>query len=235
MITLLAIIVFILGLVFGSFGSVLLTRLKKVSRKTLNSVFFGRSICPQCKKTLKPIHLFPLFSFLFQKGKCAFCGKKIPRRYFVLELGAGIIFLATYLILHFFVGDFSWGYLAFWLVLNWLFWLLLVFDVEKFELHVPIWAVSVALVLIPQFFGQLGNYKWAFLWSILFGLFFYALYFAAKRYVRKRYKTNHEGIGEWDAMLAFVIGATMPIVFSVTKHYNIRSLPSRNVDDIFDL
>jgi len=207
-----AIIIFILGLVFGSFGSVLLARLEKFSWPVMRSVLTGRSECVHCKKTLKPLHLVPLWSFLTLKRQSACCGKSIPRKYFILELWSGIIFLGTYLVLHFFVGDFSRWYLAFWLALNRFFWLLIVFDMEKLELHVPVWIFSVALVLLPQFFGGMGDYRWAFAGSLLFGGFFYGLYFFAKWYVRKRYKTAHEWIGEGDAMLAFVIGASLPLI-----------------------
>ncbi len=53
-------------------------------------------MCPHCKKKIKAKHLIPLLSFLFLRGKCAYCGKKISRHYFVLELITGLAFLTAF-------------------------------------------------------------------------------------------------------------------------------------------
>lgn len=44
------------------------------------------SHCPQCKHALRPWHNIPLLSFIFQKGKCAFCGQAISWQYPSIEL-----------------------------------------------------------------------------------------------------------------------------------------------------
>jgi len=44
------------------------------------------SHCPQCKKTLKPWHNIPVFSYLFLRGKCAYCKASISMRYPMVEL-----------------------------------------------------------------------------------------------------------------------------------------------------
>ena len=45
----------------------------------------GRSRCPDCGHTLKAADLIPLFSYLFLKGRCRYCGKKISPRYPIAE------------------------------------------------------------------------------------------------------------------------------------------------------
>jgi len=90
--TLSYILIFCLGLIFGSFANVLIYRLPR------NENFVsGRSRCPQCRKTLSWYDLIPLLSFLTLNGQCRHCGKKISWQYFVIELCSGVLFLAVYL------------------------------------------------------------------------------------------------------------------------------------------
>ncbi|MFH1218606.1 MAG: prepilin peptidase [Candidatus Peregrinibacteria bacterium] len=96
---LVAILTFILGTTIGSFLSVVIYRIHSKTK----GIFLSRSICPNCKKTLKWTHLFPIFSWLFLRGKCAFCGKKISPHYLLIELITGLLFLGTFLHLNFLV------------------------------------------------------------------------------------------------------------------------------------
>jgi len=82
--------VFILGILFGSFASVVIYRLRSGESGTMT----WRSHCPKCRNTLQTRHLVPVFSWLFQWGKCAFCKEKIPVIYPLLELSSGVLFLA---------------------------------------------------------------------------------------------------------------------------------------------
>jgi len=79
---------FIFGAFTGSFLNLISDRLP-VGRK----VVFGRSVCDSCKKTLKVKNLIPIFSFLFQKGRCSFCQKKLSFYYPLSELLTGILFM----------------------------------------------------------------------------------------------------------------------------------------------
>lgn len=97
MIKLFAVLAFILGTIFGSFISVIIYRVK--SKK--EGIFLGRSICPFCKKKLKFIYLIPVLSWLFLRGKCGYCGKKIGIHYLALEIITGLIFLTTFLTFNF--------------------------------------------------------------------------------------------------------------------------------------
>ena len=78
-------IIFILGLVLGSFINCIIYRLKEDK-----SVLKGRSYCPHCGHTLAVKDLIPLFSFLFLKGRCRYCGRKISWQYPLVELAMGI-------------------------------------------------------------------------------------------------------------------------------------------------
>lgn len=81
----------ILGLILGSFFSVLITRLQTGEA----GIIKGRSHCPSCKKTLGPLQLIPILSFLAQKGRCAFCKKAISPWYPALELSTATLFFAV--------------------------------------------------------------------------------------------------------------------------------------------
>ena len=53
----------------------------------------SRSACDACKRPLGVIDLFPVFSFLFLRGRCRTCHAAIPPRYLLLEGGCLLIAL----------------------------------------------------------------------------------------------------------------------------------------------
>ncbi|MFA5742972.1 MAG: prepilin peptidase [Candidatus Paceibacterota bacterium] len=86
-----SIFIFIFGLVVGSFLNCVAYRLSE--KKSFVS---GRSFCPKCKHSLAWYDLVPVFSFLFLKGKCRYCGKPISWQYPAVEIATGLIFLLTF-------------------------------------------------------------------------------------------------------------------------------------------
>ena len=82
------ILIFLLGLSVGSFLNVIICCLE-----TKEPIFLSRSHCPKCGALLKWSDLIPLVSFLIQKGKCRYCGKKISWQYPLVELATGLLFL----------------------------------------------------------------------------------------------------------------------------------------------
>lgn len=82
---------FIFGVAFGSFLNVVIYRLKNGG-----SVVFGRSSCPQCKAVLKWYDLVPVLSFIWLKGKCRYCGKKISLQYPIVEILSGFIWVLIF-------------------------------------------------------------------------------------------------------------------------------------------
>jgi len=79
---------FILGSVIGSFLNVVILRIPKGE-----SISYPASHCYSCGTPLKPWHNIPIFSWLFLRGRCAFCGSKISMQYPVIEFISGMIFL----------------------------------------------------------------------------------------------------------------------------------------------
>ncbi len=84
-------VVFIYGTVVGSFLNVLIYRLPRGL-----SIVKPRSHCPNCKTELRARDLVPLLSFLWQRGKCRYCGARISWRYFWVELATGLLFWGIY-------------------------------------------------------------------------------------------------------------------------------------------
>ncbi|MBP9812468.1 prepilin peptidase [Candidatus Gracilibacteria bacterium] len=81
--------IFILGLLFGSFATVLITRWHEHE----DGIVFGRSKCPKCHHTLSWFELFPLLSYLGLLGRCRKCHARIPSFYPLAEGVMGFIFL----------------------------------------------------------------------------------------------------------------------------------------------
>ncbi len=79
-------IFFIFGLLIGSFLNCLIYRLEVGEKPE------GRSYCPKCKKTLKVRDLVPVFSYIFLRGRCRYCGKKISIQYPLVEFSTGVLF-----------------------------------------------------------------------------------------------------------------------------------------------
>jgi leader peptidase (prepilin peptidase)/N-methyltransferase len=91
-------VVFIFGLIFGSFFNVLIHRIPKSiqspkKESLFSAISFPKSYCPKCKKGLFVVHNLPIISWLFLLGKCYFCKAKISIRYPFVELLSGFIFL----------------------------------------------------------------------------------------------------------------------------------------------
>ena len=91
-------VVFIFGLIFGSFFNVLIHRIPKSiqspkKESLFSAISFPKSYCPKCKKGLFVVHNLPIISWLFLLGKCYFCKAKISIRYPLVELLSGFIFL----------------------------------------------------------------------------------------------------------------------------------------------
>lgn len=84
-------LIFLLGLSVGSFINALVYRLH--AKKSWTS---ARSICPKCKHQLAWSDLIPIASFIFLRGQCRYCHKKISRQYPLVELAAGLLFVVTY-------------------------------------------------------------------------------------------------------------------------------------------
>lgn len=102
----------IIGLCVGSFLNVVIYRFPKILAQQWReechtylalentaekpesfSLAWPGSHCPSCKKALKPWHNIPVISYLFLRGRCAYCAEKISIRYPIIEFLTAVLTL----------------------------------------------------------------------------------------------------------------------------------------------
>jgi leader peptidase (prepilin peptidase)/N-methyltransferase len=76
-----------LGLLFGSFVTVLVHRLPRKE-----SVVGPRSRCPRCGTLIRAVDNVPLLSYLLLRGRCRSCGERISPEYPITELATALLF-----------------------------------------------------------------------------------------------------------------------------------------------
>ncbi|BBP45708.1 type 4 prepilin-like proteins leader peptide-processing enzyme [Thiosulfatimonas sediminis] len=120
----------ILGLIIGSFLSMLTWRMPlSLFAEDENTAHYriistGRSRCPNCHTELPWYRLIPLFSWLYSKGKCHHCHTPISKRYPLIELASAILTATTLLYFGFSLE----GFAA--LIFCWLLIAITVIDIE---------------------------------------------------------------------------------------------------------
>src|SRR6185437_435232 len=103
-------LLFVLGLVVGSFLGVLVLRIP-----LREPVIFARSACPYCRRELTAVELIPVISWAVQRRRCRSCNAKLSSFYPAMELAAGAVAVVSgWLLSGFWVVA---GCLAGWMVL----------------------------------------------------------------------------------------------------------------------
>ncbi len=118
-----AVLMGLLGLIFGSFMAAVTVRLPRDE-----DIVIGRSRCMSCERTLAPWHLIPVLSWLVLRGRCGWCGAGVSPRYILIELAAGAIGVWAAL-----AGS-SWLNIGASAVLGWQLLLIAIIDAENFWL-----------------------------------------------------------------------------------------------------
>ncbi len=145
-----AIFAFLLGSVIGSFLNVVILR-----TPLKQSIVTEPSHCFSCGHHLAWYDMFPIFSWIFLKGKCRYCGSKISPRYMIIEAITAVLYCSSYLI---FVGLNNWEFsnpvawnLVYAVVLFPVLIVLSGIDLDHFE--IPYWcSITVAVLGIAAFF-----------------------------------------------------------------------------------
>jgi leader peptidase (prepilin peptidase)/N-methyltransferase len=90
--TVLAVYIFMIGAVIGSFLNVVIHRYPREE-----SVVFPPSRCPSCRARIHYYDNVPIFSYLLLLGRCRNCRAPISIRYPMVELANALFYLAIYL------------------------------------------------------------------------------------------------------------------------------------------
>lgn len=85
------IILFIFGLMIGSFLNVVIYRVPKG-----RSIIRPRSACSNCHTTLKWYDLLPVLSHMMLKGRCRYCKASVSIRYSLVEIITGVLTLVLF-------------------------------------------------------------------------------------------------------------------------------------------
>lgn len=133
---------FVLGLAFGSFGTVLVERLPR------GQTLFGRSQCTTCRRPLHWWELIPMMSYVFLAGRCPSCAGRIPWWYVLIETGSAFLFVFALA----FTQEF--GAATFLAVALWALWLLACMDARAHE--VPD-VLSLVLLISALAYALLAN------------------------------------------------------------------------------
>jgi leader peptidase (prepilin peptidase)/N-methyltransferase len=91
MTNLLTIIFTLLGLAVGSFLNVCIDRLP-----AKRSLLYPGSACDACQRKLSYIDMVPVISYLWLRGRCRYCGAKIPIRVLLVEVLTGVLFFLAF-------------------------------------------------------------------------------------------------------------------------------------------
>lgn len=150
------VILFVFGLFFGSFASVLIYRLKSGE----SWIMFWRSKCPKCKHELWVLDLFPFFSYIFSWWKCRHCKKKISKVYPLLELSMWLVFFLVWFTLIDFntlvsfdkIGIIKLLYFLFlsFIIILFIFYDILFLEIHEWILLTWIW-VSLIIIFLQNF------------------------------------------------------------------------------------
>lgn len=159
------IVFFVTGLIFGSFGSVIIHRLHTKDR----GIILGRSKCPKCANQLSARDLIPVLSFLINRHKCRYCKSKISFHYPILELVMGSSFaLTAYL-----VGLSNPYILSYFLLLTFIFVVISFYDIFFQEIPDELSLPTILLTGLVGYFGVMHSGT-----SLLLGFSVPVLFFA---------------------------------------------------------
>lgn len=216
-------ILFIFGLVVGSFLNVISLRYKEEGNVFNSQALSGRSRCPICRKNLAWYELIPIISFIIQRGECRHCGHKISLQYPIVEIISGLIFVSVPYSLsafsQFIVPNYYLPITVLWILVFLILLLLSSIDFRLFiipdMLNGLLAIFGAALIFLTQQSGEFGNFKGSFFgaYSFVFGLreniwanHIVAAFLAAGFFAMIIFLTKGKAMGWGDVKLAAALG-----------------------------
>lgn len=199
------IMIFIIGLVFGSFYNVVGYRLPEDM-----SIAFPASHCPNCNHKLKFYELIPVISYIFLGGKCKACKKRISIVYPFFELLTACMFLLSYLVfginINFLI---SITFISILIIIS-------ISDIRYYIIPDEVLIVGSILIIVEMFINSIitdvGLFK-GVLMPILNGAGSFAILYLFKVFGDLVFQK--ESLGGGDIKLMFFIGLTLGFDMSI--------------------
>lgn len=190
---------FILGTIMGSFYLVLGTRLPKGE-----DIVKSRSRCDNCKMNLKWYNLVPILSYIFQRGKCTNCGKKISSEHIFAEFFTGLLFLLTSIYF-----PFGYNYLVGLIIVS----LMIIIFISDFRymiiLDSPLLFSTVLIVILKLIYFGFKNT----IYSIISGLILFFIMLLIEKLGTLILKKDSLGGG--DIKFAFLMGLALDLKLGI--------------------
>lgn len=194
-ITMIVVIIFILGLLVGSFLNVVIYRIHRGE-----TFIKGFSKCLFCGHRLYAKDLIPLFSYVFLKGKCRYCKQRFSQQYFLVEFSTALAFVLILLkllpSLH--LVDLSavlFLHILYWFVIVAFLIVIFVYDLKYYLILDKVIVPAIIFSLVCSFF--LGHNVLHLLLAALLGGGFFLLQFVVSK---------GKWIGGGDIRLGFLMG-----------------------------
>lgn len=212
-----ALVFALFGMSIGSMLNVCIDRLPAGQ-----SIVRPPSHCPSCNRRLSGMDLIPIFSYVFLKGRCRYCGVRIPLRIFVVELSTALLFglIAWHFTSQY--GGLS-AHIAIPLIYACIFTVIFFIDLEQQIIIVhPVISVGIALTIVFSLFwegfgeywpqsGIANTYLDGLVSSLLGGAVGFV--FMIVPYLIARWHYKSEGIGQGDIYLSVLIGTAAGFPF----------------------
>ncbi len=188
-----SLVIFIFGLIVGSFLNCLIYRLE-----TGQSFLKGRSFCPYCKHLLNWQDLIPVLSFLILKGKCRYCQQKISLQYPLVELTTGFLFFLV-----FYYTKYNIPYTIYALIITCFLIIIFVYDLKHYIIpdriiYPAIFVSGIWYVVYGLIFNRFLTYE---ILNTIYAAFGTALFFL---FIVLISRGRWMGVG--DVKLAFLLG-----------------------------
>lgn len=214
--TIYSVFIFVLGLIIGSFLNCLIYRLETSEPGWFKKMLLGRSFCPDCRHPLAWYDLIPVLSFVFLRGKCRYCRKKISIQYPIVEFITGVlfVFILGHWNLNIGVGHWDLLNLAYLLFIACCLIVIFVFDLKHYLIPDEVIYSGVVAILAYKLFEILKFSNWKFIgdWSLAIGYFkplfnsLTAAFIAALFFFFIYIITKGKGMGFGDVKFAFLMG-----------------------------
>ncbi len=199
------IMIFVMGIVFGSFYNVVGYRLPNNM-----SIIYPPSNCPNCNHKLKFYELIPILSYIFLHGRCRCCKKRISFSYPFFEALTGTLFLLSYIIfglnIKFFI---SITFISVLIIIS-------ISDIKYYIIPDEVLIFGSILIILEMVINSILNnisLLNGVLFPILNGLGAFCLMYLFKVFGDLVFQK--ESLGGGDIKLMFIIGLTLGLDMSI--------------------